>query len=261
VGVLTLATWNVNSIRVRLPRLTAWLARRQPDLVCLQETKVDDAEFPADEIGKLGYQVLSNGQPTYNGVALLSRHPLGDPVRAFPEAAADPQRRLLVATVAGLRVINVYAPNGGEVGSDKYVYKLDWYRRLAAFLETHVDPGAPVVLCGDLNVAPTDLDVHDPAQWRGQTMCSEPEREAFGRLTAWGLRDALRLHHPQTPGLYTWWDYRAGAFHRGWGLRIDHILVSPPVAARCTAVEIDRQERKGPKPSDHAPVVATLAVD
>lgn len=255
---MLLATWNVNSVRVRLPRLCAWLERRQPDVVCLQETKVADAEFPVDELAKLGYRALLNGQPTYNGVALLSRVEATDPVRALDDRD-DPQRRLLAATVAGVRVVNVYAPNGGEVGSDKYAYKLDWYRRLAAFLARHLDPGAPVVLCGDLNVAPADRDVWDPEGWRGQTLCSEPEREAFRALEAWGFRDALRLLHPETPGLYTWWDYREGAFHRGWGLRIDHVLLTAPLAARCTAVEVDRPERKGPKPSDHAPVLVTLA--
>ena len=256
---LTLATWNVNSVRMRLPRLLAWLERRQPDVVCLQETKVEDPEFPAAELGGLGYRTLLNGQRAYNGVAILARAALQDPVRALDDAA-DPQRRVLGATVGGLRIVNLYAPNGGEVGSDKYAYKLDWYRRLRAFLDARADPRAPLVLCGDLNVAPEDRDVWDPVQWRDQTLCSEPERAAFHALTAWGLQDALRLHHPETGGLYTWWDYRAGAFHRGWGLRIDHILLTAPLAARCLAVEIDREARKGPKPSDHAPVLVTLAV-
>jgi exodeoxyribonuclease-3 len=259
MATLTLATWNVNSIRTRLPRLLDWLARRQPDIVCLQETKVEDEAFPVAELARLGYQVLASGQRTYNGVAILARVEPAEPVRSFEDGIDDPQRRVLVATVAGVRVVNLYAPNGGEVGSDKYAYKLDWYRRLDAFLAARLDPATPVVLCGDLNVAPEDRDVWDPARWQGQTLCSAPERDAFRRLQAWGLRDALRLLHPDTPGLYTWWDYREGAFHRGWGLRIDHVLVTAPLAARCQAVEIDRQERKGARPSDHAPVVATLA--
>lgn len=255
---LTVATWNVNSIRVRLPRLLDWLARRQPDVVCLQETKVADAEFPTAELTALGYHALVSGQPTYNGVAILARAEPCDSVRELPGDSADAQRRLLVATVAGLTVVNVYAPNGGEVGSDKYAYKLEWYRRLRAFLAARVDPAGAVVLCGDLNVAPEDRDVWDPEGWRGQTLCSEPERAAFRELLAWGLRDALRLLHPGAGGLYTWWDYRAGAFHRGWGLRIDHVLVSAPLVPRVSAVLIDREERKGAKPSDHAPVLTTL---
>jgi exodeoxyribonuclease-3 len=179
-------------------------------------------------------------------------------VRALPGDGDAAQRRIVAATVAGLRVVNVYAPNGQAVGSDKYAYKLDWFRRLRGFLDAAFDAGAPVVLCGDLNVAPEDRDVHDPDRWRGEIMCSEPERAAFGALTAWGLVDALRLHRAEG-GLFTWWDYRAGAFHRGWGLRIDHILLTRPLADRCTRVEIDRDERKGVRPSDHAPVVATLA--
>lgn len=244
---------------MRLGRLCAWLERRKPDVVCLQETKVADAEFPVAEIETLGYHVLAHGERTYNGVAILSRTEPEDVVRSLPDDGADAPRRLLGATIDGLRVINIYAPNGGELGSDKYAYKLDWYRRLRTALDGWVAPTAPVLLCGDLNVAPEDRDVHDPEAWRGQTLCSEPEREAFRGLVAWGFQDALRLHHPETGGLYTWWDYRAGAFHRGWGLRIDHILVSAPLGTRCTAVEIDRQERKGPKPSDHTPVVATFA--
>ena len=255
---VVLATWNVNSIRMRLPRLLAWLERRRPDVVCLQETKVEDADFPLAELAALGYQALLNGQRAYNGVAILSQAPPADSLRAWPDGVEDPQRRLLGATIEGVRVLNVYAPNGGEVGSDKYTYKLEWYRRLRAFLDQAVDPAAPVVLCGDLNVAPEDRDVWDPDQWRGQTLCTEPERAAFRSLTAWGFQDALRLHQPETGGLYTWWDYRAGAFHRGWGLRIDHVLLTAPLAARSAAVEIDRAERKGAKPSDHAPVVLTL---
>jgi len=251
-----LATWNVNSVRMRLPRLLSWLERRRPDVVCLQETKIEDAQFPAAELGALGYRALLNGEKGRNGVAILTRAEPRDPVRSLGED--DPQRRLLLATIEGLRVLTVYAPNGGEVDSDKYAYKLDWYRRLDAFLAAHLDPAEPVVLCGDLNVAPEDRDVWDPDGWRGQTMCGEPEREAFRRLATWGLRDALRHHRPEDGGLYTWWDYRAGAFHRGWGLRIDHILLSAPLVARSVAVEIDRDERKGPKPSDHAPVVVTL---
>lgn len=255
---MKIATWNVNSIRTRLPRLTAWLARRQPDVVCLQETKVTDEQFPHAELQALGYRAIVAGQQTYNGVAVLTRGEVREVVRRLPDEGDDAQRRLLVAEVGGLTIVNVYGPNGQEVGSEKYAYKLDWYRRLRAFLEAGASPAEPVVLCGDLNIAPEDRDVWDPGQWRGQIMCSDPERAMFRDLVGWGFRDSLRLHREEG-GLFTWWDYRAGAFHRGWGLRIDHILLAPAVAARCTAVEIDRDERKGAKPSDHAPVVATLA--
>jgi exodeoxyribonuclease-3 len=253
-----LATWNVNSIRTRLPRLTAWLERRRPDVVCLQETKVADDQFPHAELRALGYTALAAGQQTYNGVAVLARAAAREVARGLPDEEDDAQRRLLAAEVGGLRVMSVYGPNGQEVGSEKYAYKLDWYRRFRAFLEAAATPAEPLAVMGDLNIAPEDRDVWDPEKWRGQIMASDPERAVFRDLVGWGLRDSLRLHREEG-GLFTWWDYRAGAFHRGWGLRIDHILLAPALAARCTAVEIDRDERKGAKPSDHAPVVATLA--
>jgi len=256
---LTLATWNINSIRMRLARLLDWLGQRPVDILCLQETKVPDEAFPAAELEALGYRALFAGEKAYNGVAILSRREATDPVRALPGDEAGAPRRLLAASVDGLRVICVYAPNGGDVGSDKYVFKLGWYRRLQTFVEAELARTPALVLCGDLNVAPEDRDVWDPEAWRGQTLCSEPEREAFRALLAAGLHDALRLQRPDDGGLYTWWDYRQGAFHRGWGLRIDHILLGAPLVARCRGVEIDRQERKGAKPSDHVPVVATLA--
>jgi exodeoxyribonuclease III len=255
---MKLATWNVNSIRTRLPRLTAWLAARRPDVVCLQETKVTDDQFPVDELRALGYEALASGEQTYNGVAILTRTAAHEVARRLPGEDDDAQRRLLVADVAGLRIVNVYGPNGQEVGSEKYAYKLDWYGRLHAFLAASMSAAHPIVLAGDLNIAPEDRDVWDPEKWRGQIMFSDPERAAFRDLISWGLRDSLRLHRPEG-GLFTWWDYRAGAFHRGWGLRIDHVLLTAALAARCTAVEIDRDQRKGPKPSDHAPVVVTLA--
>ena len=241
---------------MRLPRLRAFLERRQPDIVCLQETKVPDEQFPGHALRPLGYHVLVSGEKTYNGVAVLSRAPGTDTITALP--GDDPQRRLLVTSVEGLRVVNVYAPNGTAVGTDKYAYKLDWYRRLREYLDGALDPGREVILCGDLNIAPEERDVWDPEQWRDRVMFSEPEREQFRALLQWGFADSLRLHRPDEGGLYTWWDYRAGAFHRGWGLRIDHILLSAPLARRCAEVEIDRNERKGTLPSDHAPVVATL---
>lgn len=255
---MKIATWNVNSIRVRLSRLLAWLDRHQPDVVCLQETKVVDEDFPLGEISGLGYRCLTNGQKTYNGVAILSREEAGDPVFALPGAEADDERRVLAATIAGIRIVNLYCPNGNEVGSDKYAYKLDWYRRLRRLLDTTMDPGGNVLLCGDFNVAPEDRDTWDAEQWRGQILFTEREKQAFRCVVDWGLTDALRLRHPEG-GLYTWWDYRAGAFNRDLGVRIDHTLVTESLAERCTDVMIDREERKGDKPSDHAPVIATFS--
>jgi len=254
--MLTVATWNVNSVRSRLPRLVSWLERRKPSVVCLQEIKVVDEDFPAGALEGLGYHCLVRGQKTYNGVAILSLLPASEVMRSLPGDAADAESRFLATAIAGTRIINIYAPNGQAVGSDKYAYKLDWYRRLRALLDGH-DRQSEVLVCGDFNVAPEDRDVWDPEQWRGQILFSDPEKAALGNIVDWGLVDALRMHHPEG-GLYTWWDYRAGAFHRGWGLRIDHILVSAPLAKRCVAVEIDRGERKGEKPSDHAPVIATF---
>ncbi len=254
--MLTVATWNINSIRTRLPRLLSWLERRKPSVVCLQEIKVVDEDFPSEPITQLGYQCHVRGQKAYNGVAVLSRFPATDVIRALPGDSANADSRMLAATIEGFRIINIYAPNGQEVGSDKYAYKLDWYGRLRTFLDAH-SPQAEVLLCGDFNVAPEDQDVWDPEQWRGKILFSDPEKAALSHILAWGFTDALRMLHPEG-GLYTWWDYRAGAFHRGWGMRIDHILVSAPLAKRCVAVEIDREERKGEKPSDHAPVIASF---
>lgn len=254
---MKIATWNVNSIRVRLPRLLAWIESRQPDVVCLQETKVVDDDFPLKEISALGYRCLTNGQKTYNGVAILSRSEAQESARALPGDGPDAERRVLAATVGGIRIVNLYCPNGNEVGSEKYSYKLYWYRRLRKLLDSTMDPNTEVLLCGDFNVAPEDRDVWDTEQWRGQILFTEREKQALRCVMDWGLTDALRMHRPEG-GLYTWWDYRAGAFDRDLGLRIDHILVTAPLAQRCTGVMIDREERKGDKPSDHAPVIATF---
>ena len=254
--MLTVTTWNINSVRTRLPRLVDWLQRGKPAIVCLQETKVVDEDFPAGPLEALGYQCLVHGQKAYNGVAILTLLPATDVIRSLPRDPADAESRLLAATIGGIRIVNIYAPNGQVVGSEKYAYKLDWYGRLRELLDGD-DPRNEVLVCGDFNVAPEDRDAWDPELWRGQVLFSDLEKEALRRIVEWGLTDALRIHHPEC-GLYTWWDYRAGAFHRGRGMRIDHILVSAPLAKRCVAVEIDRQERKGEKPSDHAPVVATF---
>lgn len=254
---MDIATWNVNSIRTRLPRLLSWLERRKPDVVCLQETKVSDEDFPRDQISALGYHCLLNCQRTYNGVAILSRFEPTNPLCNLPDDGPDDGKRLVAATIRGICVINIYAPNGGEVGSDKYHYKLAWYQRLRAFLDASFDPKWDVLICGDFNIAPEDRDVWNPPIWRGRTLFSEPEKQALRNVMDWGLKDTLRLHR-QEGGLFTWWDYRAGAFHRGWGLRIDHVVVTESLASRCTLVEIERNERKGEKPSDHVPVVASF---
>ncbi len=254
---MLVATWNINSIRMRLSRLQQWLERRRPDVLCLQETKVVDDDFPADALRALGYQCSFRGEKSYNGVAILSLAPPENLDTRLPDEGPDAQRRFLACTVGGVRIVNIYAPNGSEVGSDKYAYKLEWYKRLRRYLDDRADRAEKLLLCGDFNVAPEDRDVWDPEQWRGQILCSEPERSAFRQLLAWGLVDALRMLRAE-PGIYTWWDYRGGAFHRGWGMRIDHILLSEPLVRQCALVEIDRDERKGEKPSDHAPVIATI---
>lgn len=253
---MVIATWNVNSVRARLPRLLTWLAAKQPDIVCLQETKVVDEEFPFAELEELGYRAATFGQKTYNGVAILSRAPLADVQRGLP-ADESGEARLISARVGDIRVFSVYVPNGQEVGTEKYAFKLQWMDTLLGYLQASFSPEDRLVVCGDFNVAPEDRDVWDPELWRGKILFSEPEKEAFFKLIHWGLVDCLRLHHLEG-GLYTWWDYRQGAFHRGWGMRLDHVLATSPMAARCAQVVIDREARKGEKPSDHAPVLATF---
>lgn len=251
---MKLATWNVNSLKVRLPHLLGWLASAQPDVVCLQETKTEDAGFPFAELAAAGYQALHNGQKTYNGVALLARSEPSEVLRALP-GFEDGQKRLLAATVAGVRCICAYMPNGQAVGSEKYAYKLAWLDALARWLQDELKRFPQLALLGDFNIAPEDRDVHDPQAWQGQVLCSEPERAAFRRFLDLGLVDAFRLF-PQPEKSFTWWDYRMMAFRRNHGLRIDHILVSPRLAARCRACLIDVAPRKLERPSDHAPVIA-----
>ena len=254
---MIIATWNINSIRMRLPRLLEWLERRRPDVLCLQETKVVDGEFPVESLRAAGYHCEYRGEKSYNGVAILSLRPMECVLRSLPGDDADCQCRFISGWVSNTMIINIYAPNGQEVGSTKYGYKLEWYGRVRRYFDEQVDSKKDVLLCGDFNVAPEDRDVWDPEQWRGKILFSEPEKEAFRNLLGWGLIDALRMHR-QEGGLYTWWDYRGGAFHRGWGMRIDHILLSESLSRRCESVEIDREARKGEKPSDHAPVLVTL---
>ncbi len=257
---MLVAAWNVNSLNVRLPRLLAWLAERRPDVVCLQETKLEDAKFPVAEIAAAGYAAHYAGQKTYNGVAILARDGLpATDVRIGIDGFADEQKRVIAATVAGMRIVGVYVPNGQAVDSDKYRYKLAWLAALAGMLRAELARNPALAVAGDFNVAPEDRDVHDPALWQGQVLCSEPERAAFRGLLDAGLVDSFRLFD-QPEKTFSWWDYRQLAFPKNRGLRIDHVLLSAPLAARCTASRIDRNARKGEKPSDHAPVYAELSV-
>jgi exodeoxyribonuclease-3 len=257
---LTLATWNVNSLKVRLPQLLDWLGAHAVDIVCLQETKLPDDKFPAAELQAAGYESVFSGQKTYNGVAILTRRATvgtASDVQANLPNFPDEQKRLLAATVAGVRVVCAYFPNGQAVGSEKYDYKLRWIAALTAWLRDELVRTPALLLAGDYNVAPEDRDVHDPKLWEGQVLFSEPEKVAFRGLVALGLVDSFRLFE-QPERSYTWWDYRMLAFRRKMGLRIDHILLSPALAARCAACTIDVEPRRRDQPSDHAPVIVTL---
>lgn len=247
---MKIVTWNVNSVTVRLPQVLDYLACEVPDVLALQETKVPDEKFPAAEIEAAGYHVVYAGQNSYNGVALLAREPVSDLVCDLP-GLADPQRRLLAATIDGVRVVNVYIPNGQEVGSDKYAYKLRWLQALYDFLQGEMTRYPRLVFLGDFNIAPTDLDVHDPVRWDEKITCSAGERAWFDALLALGLIDGVRGLHPDE-ALYSWWDYRMSAFRRGWGLRIDHVLVSRAIKPLSAGVSL--QPRMLERPSDHAPV-------
>lgn len=254
---MKLAAWNVNSLKVRLPQLLEWLATHQADVVCLQETKLEDHNFPQQEIKAAGYQVVFSGQKTYNGVALLTRETPSDVEFGNPHFP-DPQKRLIVATVNGIRVVCAYIPNGQAVGSEKYAYKLAWLTALEAWVGEQLAANPQLVLAGDFNIAPEDRDVHNPAAWAGQILCSEPERAAFQRLLSLGLKDSFRLFE-QPEKSFSWWDYRMLGFQKNQGLRIDHILLSAPLAERCIAAGIERAMRKRERPSDHAPVTALIA--
>ena len=256
---MKIATWNVNSLKVRLPHVLDWLAATQADVLCLQETKMEDKVFPYAELEAAGYHAAHNGQKTYNGVAILARSALEDVHLDIP-AFADEQKRVLAATVNGLRIVCAYMPNGQEVGSDKYGYKLRWLAALAGFLREELQRWPRLVLLGDYNIAPEDRDVHDPAAWKDRILCSEPERAAFRQFLDLGLADAFRLFE-QPEKLYSWWDYRQMGFRLNRGLRIDHILLSRPLAAACQACAIDKAPRKLERPSDHAPVIATLGIE
>ena len=254
---MQIATWNVNSVRARLPLVLGWLEKRQPEVVCLQETKVVDEKFPREPFEELGYSIEVFGQKTYNGVAILAKGRMEDVVRGFPCDDDEAQKRVIGVTIGDLMVLNLYVVNGKEVGSDKYAFKLDWLARLQSFVEERYDMGEKVILTGDFNITFDDRDVHDPEAWHEKILCSTPEREALARITELGLADAFRNFEDDS-GHYTWWDFRTRGFQRGLGLRIDHFLMSPPALAACKGVEIDLEARAAEKPSDHAPVVATL---
>ena len=255
---MRLATWNVNSLNVRLPRVEAWLAEVQPDIICLQETKLADGAFPALAFQTLGYESAHHGQGQWNGVAILSKVGLADVVAKFADGQApDAEARLLTATCGDIRVTSVYVPNGRGLEHEHYRYKLAWMARLRAHVDATSKPGDAVMVAGDFNIAPTDRDVWDAAATAGNTHVSPPERDALASLCSWGLVDVFRTQHDEER-LYSWWDYRAGDFHQGRGMRIDLVLLSASLTDRAAWSVIDRNARKGTQPSDHAPVIVDL---
>ncbi|HLB57817.1 MAG TPA: exodeoxyribonuclease III, partial [Gammaproteobacteria bacterium] len=243
---MKIATWNVNSLRVRLPHVLNWLISEKPDVLALQETKLPDADFPIDTIKEAGYDVVFSGQRTYNGMAILSKSPAADIIADLPELE-DPQRRVLGVTLDDIRIINLYIPNGESVTSDKYRYKLQWLQKLDLFLKKELRTHSKIIILGDFNIAPADIDVHDPELWKGQVLFSEPERAAFQTILKIGFVDCFRLHTPQEK-LFSWWDYRMNAFKRNRGLRIDHILASTALASQCTHCYIDKAPRALERP-------------
>jgi exodeoxyribonuclease-3 len=253
---MRVASWNVNSLKVRLPQVLDWLAANSPDVLGLQETKLVDEAFPLEAIRAAGYEVSFSGQPTYNGVALLSRAPQADVVKDIA-GLDDYQRRVIGATVDGVRVFNLYVPNGQAVGTDKYAYKLGWLAALRAQLEAELARHPRLLVMGDFNIAPDDRDVHDPAEWAGKVLCSEPERAALQQILALGFTDTFRLFE-QPEGVYSWWDYRAAGFRRNRGLRIDLVLASTELAGSCSRSWVDIEPRRNERPSDHAPAVAVF---
>lgn len=255
---MRLATWNVNSLKVRLPQLLTWLDAHQPDVICLQETKLEDNAFPDAAIREAGYQPLYIGQKAYNGVAILSRSATSEPLTAIP-LFADDQKRVLAASIGELRVVCLYVPNGQSVGSDKYRYKLDWLAAATTWLRQELASYPNLAIAGDLNIAPEERDIYDPLAWENQVLFSAPERAAFYGLLALGLKDSFRLFD-QPERSFTWWDYRMNAFRRKMGLRIDHVLLSHALAARCRTCTIDVEPRKSERPSDHAPVLVEIDI-
>lgn len=251
--MFTIASWNVNSLKVRLPHVQDWLLNNQPDVLAIQETKLQDANFPLDEFTQLGWQVTYSGQKTFNGVAIVSKQPMVLKVTELP-GFADAQRRVLGVEIGDTFILNVYVPNGQSVGSDKYHYKLAWLTALRAYAKQLLQQYPRVVILGDFNIAPSDLDVHDPVAWQGHVLVSPCEREHWDSLLGLGLVDAFRQLHQQQE--FSWWDYRQAAFRRNRGLRIDHLLISPTLASNLTECWIDKQPRKLQRPSDHTPIVA-----
>lgn len=258
---MKIATWNINSLKVRLPQVLDWLSVAEPDFLGLQELKLDQDKFPIDAIKQAGYEAVWLGQKTYNGVAILSKTPGRDVVLNMP-GDDDPQKRFIAATYdtpkGPLRLVNVYCPNGQSLESDKYPYKLAWFERLKHWLEQELKHHPDLAIVGDYNIAPKDEDVHDPKRWKNQVLVSEPEREAFERLLALGLTDSFRLFD-QPEKSFSWWDYRLNGYKRNAGLRIDHVLLTQSLAARCHGCVIDRAPRENEQPSDHAPVMATIS--
>ena len=254
---MKLATWNLNSIKVRLPQLLDWLAQARPEVVCLQEIKTEEVKFPRAELEAAGYQAAVSGQKTYNGVAILATSPLRDPSVGIP-GFADEQKRVVAVTLEDLRVVCVYCPNGQAVGSEKYAYKLRWFTALKSYLAAELARHSKLAVAGDFNVAPEDRDVHDPKAWEGQVHVSEAERSAWRALLELGLTDSFRLFE-QPEKTFSWWDYRMLGFRRNAGLRIDQILLSPELAKRCNACTVDKAPRRLERPSDHAPVVAEIS--
>lgn len=255
---MKLATWNVNSLNVRAPQVIDWLKTEQPDVLCLQETKIQDHKFPYDELSQIGYHAVHLGQKTYNGVAIISRYAIEDMQFDMPDFE-DEQKRVVAATIQGVRIICVYIPNGQSIGSDKYGYKLSWLNALISYIKNQLAIYPQLALLGDYNIAPEDRDVHDPSAWKDSVLVSEPERDAFKQLIQLGLHDSFRLFE-QPEKLYSWWDYRMMAFRRNMGMRIDHILISTPLVRFAKASWIDKTPRKLERPSDHTPVVLELDI-
>jgi len=254
---MKIATWNVNSVRARLPRLVPWLQQHQPDVVCLQETKVEDEQFPREALEDEGYNIETFGQKTYNGVAILARWEIEAVIRGFPGDPPDAPRRVLGCNVRDVMILDLYVPNGQALGSEKYHAKLQWLKQLRALLDERYDPAEKVVVTGDFNITFDDRDVWDPEGMRESLHCSTAERQALAEVMEFGLTDALRRFREES-GIYTWWHHRGRGFERGQGLRIDHFLMSEPALASCSDVVVDTEARAGRNPSDHAPVLATL---
>ena len=257
---MKIASWNVNSLNVRLPHLQRWLQDFKPDVVGLQETKLEDARFPHETLTGDGYSSVFTGQKTYNGVALLARgHDIGDVQRGVP-GLDDPQQRAIAATINGVRIVDLYVVNGEAVGSEKFEYKMRWLAAVHAWLKDELARHPQLVVMGDFNIAPADLDVHDPKRWKDKILCSVPEREMLASLQSLGLHDSLRLLHPDAEKQFSWWDYRLAAFQRGWGLRIDLLLVSDALKDKVVAAGIDAEPRTWERPSDHTPAWVELSL-